>query len=240
MMPPCSVGCENALLEKRKNEIVCEKQNKIKCVLVGDGKVGKTSLVVSYSTNGFPTDYVPTAFDNYNVVVMVDNQPVSVQLCDTAGHDDFDPIRTLCYPETDVFMVCFSVVNPTSFNNVRQKWVPEIRKYWPDAPVLLVGTQSDRKGDVRLLNQLAANREVPVTEQQAKALASCLGLKGYIETSALTQKQLKDAFDNAILCALSRRKPMHGSSTTSRARMNKVYPRGRWRKLLCCIQKQTD
>lgn len=66
MMPPCSVGCENALLEKRKNEIVCEKQNKIKCVLVGDGKVGKTSLVVSYSTNGFPTDYVPTAFDNYN------------------------------------------------------------------------------------------------------------------------------------------------------------------------------
>ncbi|KAK7082340.1 hypothetical protein SK128_004054, partial [Halocaridina rubra] len=60
-------------------------KTKLKCVLVGDGSVGKTSLVVSYTTNGYPTEYVPTAFDNYNVVVNVDNQPIRLQLCDTAG-----------------------------------------------------------------------------------------------------------------------------------------------------------
>jgi len=54
-----------------------------------------------------------------------------------------------------VFLVCFSVVNPTSFRNVRRKWVPELRKHWPEAPMVLVGTQGDRKGDVRLINQLA-------------------------------------------------------------------------------------
>ncbi|XP_024872484.1 rho-related GTP-binding protein RhoU-like [Temnothorax curvispinosus] len=111
---------------------------RIKVVLVGDGAVGKTSLVVSYSTNGFPGEYVPTAFDNYNVVVNVDGQPLNVQLCDTAGQDDFDPLRSLCYPETDVFLVCFSVVCPSSYHSVASRWINEVRKYCPNAPIILV------------------------------------------------------------------------------------------------------
>ncbi|XP_071515445.1 rho-related GTP-binding protein RhoU-like isoform X2 [Panulirus ornatus] len=141
-----------------------EVKTKLKCVLVGDGSVGKTSLVVSYTTNGYPTEYVPTAFDNYNVVVNVDNQPVRLQLCDTAGQretfqgvrvsspwqDDFDSLRPLCYPQTDVFLVCFSVVSPTSFHNVREKWLPELRQHNPGAPIVLVGTQSDLRTDVKV------------------------------------------------------------------------------------------
>ncbi|KAK5868669.1 hypothetical protein PBY51_009663 [Eleginops maclovinus] len=60
----------------------------LKCVLLGDGAVGKTSLVVSYTTNGYPTRYVPTAFDDFSAVVQVDGNPVRLQLCDTAGQMD--------------------------------------------------------------------------------------------------------------------------------------------------------
>ncbi|XP_076055789.1 uncharacterized protein LOC143033958 isoform X2 [Oratosquilla oratoria] len=184
----------------------CEVKAKLKCVLVGDGSVGKTSLIVSYTTNGYPTEYVPTAFDNYNVVVTVDNQPIRLQLCDTAGQDDFDSLRPLCYPQTDVFLVCFSVVSPTSFHNVKEKWLPEIRHHNPRAPIVLVGTQSDLRTDVKVLIELAQYREQPVSESAARKLAHQIGAVAYIESSALTQRNLKEVFDQAILSALEGRK----------------------------------
>lgn len=180
-------------------------KTKLKCVLVGDGSVGKTSLVVSYTTNGYPTEYVPTAFDNYNVVVNVDNQPIRLQLCDTAGQDDFDSLRPLCYPQTDVFLVCFSVVSPTSFHNVREKWLPELRQHNPRAPMVLVGTQSDLRTDVKVLIELAQYREQPVSEVAARRLAHQIGAVAYVESSALTQRNLKEVFDQAILAALEAR-----------------------------------
>jgi len=101
--------------------------NKIKCVFIGDGAVGKTSLIISYTTNGYPAEYVPTAIDTYHAVVHVDGQPLTLELCDTPGQDDFDTLRPLVYPNTDVFLLCFSVVMPSTFQNVREKWIPEIR-----------------------------------------------------------------------------------------------------------------
>ncbi|ELU01148.1 hypothetical protein CAPTEDRAFT_94321, partial [Capitella teleta] len=219
----------------------------VKCVLVGDGAIGKTSLIVSYTTNGYPLEYVPTAYDNYAVVVTVDNKPIRLQLCDTAGQDDFDSLRPLCYPGTDVFLVCFSVVNPTSFQNVLDKWIPEIRKHSPKVPVILVGTQSDLRGDVKILVELDQYEERPVTEEQAIARTRSLGAVSYVECSALTQKNLKDVFDTCILAAMDKKGLLEkvkgrgsikykcksvlwrGNSNQSGAEK----PKKRWKKLLC-------
>ena len=64
---------------------------------------------------------------------MVDGRPINLGLWDTAGQEDYDRLRPLSYPQTDVFLLCFSITNPTSFENVRTKWYPEIASHAPGA-----------------------------------------------------------------------------------------------------------
>lgn len=174
----------------------------IKCVVVGDGAVGKTCLLISYTTNKFPSEYVPTVFDNYAVTVMISGEPYTLGLFDTAGQEDYDRLRPLSYPQTDVFLVCFSVVSPSSFENVREKWVPEISHHCPRTPFLLVGTQVDLRDDGNTLEKLAKNKQRALTSDSGEKLARELRAVKYVECSALTQRGLKNVFDEAILAAL--------------------------------------
>lgn len=178
----------------------------IKCVVVGDGAVGKTCLLTSFTTNTFSSEYVPTVFDNYAVRVMTGREPYTLGLFDTAGEEDYDRLRPLSYPQTDVFLVCFSVVSPSSFENVKEKWVPEITYHCPKTPFLLVGTRIDLRDE-----KLAKNKQKPITPETAEKLARDLKAVKYVECSALTQKGLKNVFDEAILAALEPSKPKKSS-----------------------------
>ncbi|KAG9473587.1 hypothetical protein GDO78_004076 [Eleutherodactylus coqui] len=150
----------------------------IKCVVVGDGAVGKTCLLISYTTNAFPGEYIPTVFDNYSANVMVDGKPVNLGLWDTAGQEDYDRLRPLSYPQTDVFLICFSLVSPASFENVRAK---------------VTSHTIERLRDKRLS---------PITYPQGLAMAREIGSVKYLECSALTQRGLKTVFDEAIRAVL--------------------------------------
>lgn len=89
----------------------------IKVVTVGDGSVGKTCMLISYAHGTYQDEYIPTVFDNYSAHDKVDGQAVTVGLWDTCGQEDYARLRPLCYPQTDVFLVCFSVVHPDSLKN---------------------------------------------------------------------------------------------------------------------------
>ena len=175
---------------------------------MGDGAAGKTSLLISYATRSFPTEYAPTVFDNYsaNVDYEDDNgekKTVSLGLWDTAGQEDYDRLRPLSYPGTDVYLVCFSVVEPSLFANVREKWVPEITHHSPGTPFILVGTQTDLRESPETLERLKRNNLEPVTYAQGAKLAAKLKAVSYLECSALTAEGVDEIFAEAIRVVLN-------------------------------------
>lgn len=178
----------------------------LKCVVVGDGAVGKTCLLMSYANDAFPEEYVPTVFDHYAVSVNVGGKQYLLGLYDTAGQEDYDRLRPLSYPMTDVFLICFSVVNPASFHNARLEWVPELEEHAPGVPFLLIGTQIDLRDDVKTIARLNSMKERAITAEQGHKLAREVGARCYAECSALTQQGLKAVFDEAIITILTPKK----------------------------------
>jgi small GTP-binding protein len=178
----------------------------VKIVAVGDGMVGKTCMLMSYTTDTFPNGYVPTIFDNYQAMIMHANKPFSVSFWDTAGQEDYDRLRPLSYPNTDVFLVCYSVVSQSSFNNISERWIPELLHFCPKASIVVVGTKADVRKDEALLAKLERRGEKLVDFEVAKTTMLAAGAKAVLECSAKTQRNLAEVVATAIDVAMADRK----------------------------------
>ncbi|CAI8508992.1 unnamed protein product [Hanseniaspora opuntiae] len=148
-----------------------------KLAIVGDGACGKTCLLMVFAKGKFPTIYVPTVFDNYVADVEVDGRRVELALWDTAGQEDFDRLRPLSYPDSNVVIIC--------------------------VPIILVGCKVDLRNDPAIIQHLQSiGSEGPVTQQQGQEVADQIGATDYIECSAKTGFGVREVFEAATRASL--------------------------------------
>ena len=166
----------------------------IKVVVVGDGAVGKTCLLIRYSSDVFAEVYIPTVFDNFSVDVMRNNRVVKLNLWDTAGQEEYDRLRQMAYDQTNVFLVCFALNSTTSLDNVKQKWIPEIRQNCPKTPFILVGTKKDIRDD----NQ----NTLHIDYKDGLAMAKSIGAASFIECSSKNGEGVRAVFEQSIRASL--------------------------------------
>ncbi|XP_048780676.1 ras-related protein ced-10-like isoform X1 [Ostrea edulis] len=194
----------NSVLHPKFTRSPSMQSEAVKLVIVGDVGVGKSSLKHSYECNAFPGEYLPVTSGNYTCNVLIDGLPFCVDIWDTAGQENVDKLRRLSYFKTDAFLVCYSIENRHSLNNIDSKWVPELRQHCPGVPIVLVACKID------LRTTLHGNHLINAME--GKALAKKLDML-FFETSSLQLKGLHECVNAAIRRAKGMPDRKHGRCT---------------------------
>jgi len=148
---------------------------------------------------------VPTVFDNASETQFVEGAPTSVSFWDTAGESDYDRLRPLSYPQTDVFLLCFALDGDESRANVESKWLPELKHHAAGVPVVVAATKADlissrrRRTDAQLRvdDDRNAGGDLVVDDDS---------VYGYFECSALEEFGVNEVFDHTLRVGLWHRR----------------------------------
>lgn len=156
-----------------------------KVVLLGDSKVGKTSLLITYTSGSFPTEYLPPLFDNFSPRF---GPPPPLSFWDTNSSPEYDQFSPVICKGTDFFLLCFSVVDKLSFENVQTRWMRTVKEHCPTARVLLCAMKTD------LRNQ----HKDSITKDMGHKLSKQIDAIGYVEVSALKNIKVNEPFDTMV------------------------------------------
>ncbi|CAO3628134.1 unnamed protein product [Cunninghamella blakesleeana] len=171
---------------------------KEKLVIIGDGNCGKTSLLSVFAHGSFPSGHVPTVFETYVKDFDVNGDHVELSLWDTAGQEDYDRLRPLSYPDTNVLLIAFAVDSPDSLDNITEKWLPEIKKYCPGKPYILVACKSDLRDDPVTVEELSKINSRPVSKEEGIEMAKTIQASGYVECSSKEGLGVPNVFEEAM------------------------------------------
>ncbi len=157
-----------------------------KITVIGDGAVGKTSLIKKYTQGSFQKDYIKTLgaqFSKYDEDI--DGNNIKLFFWDIAGQREFDFMRPTFYKGSKAAIIVFSHTDPESLEHIFE-WHDDIKKYLGELPIVLFGNKTDLVDENDLnddkVNEIVTNRK----------------FLGYYKTSAKTGAGVYEAFQAII------------------------------------------
>ncbi|XP_061458809.1 rho-related GTP-binding protein RhoF isoform X2 [Rhineura floridana] len=160
-------------------------------------------LNCSPQVNLLAEQYAPSVFEKYTTSITVGKKEVILHLYDTAGQEDYDRLRPLSYQSTNVVLICYDVMNPTSFDNVLIKWSHEVNHFCRGIPIVLVGCKTDLRKDKEHLRKLRSAQQEPITYTQGEEACRQMNADVYLECSAKFRENIENVFREAASIALN-------------------------------------
>ncbi|KAK9447263.1 small GTPase superfamily [Limtongia smithiae] len=161
----------------------------LRVVTVGDGACGKTCLLMAFAERTYQERYIPTVFERRTKSLSSRQGPVTLDLIDTAGQEEFARLRPMFYQDADVILIAFSIDSKVTLENALDVWWPEATHYCPSGtPMVLVGLKSDLRG-------VSPN---VVSQSDATGTAGRMGGVPYVECSAKEQIGIDEVFQAAV------------------------------------------
>jgi len=122
------------------------------CIVVGDCKIGKSTLCLNMCKESRPDEYIPSMLDIWKVNSSTPEIP-QITLFDVSGDDFFKRWRVLCYPQATICLLCYSLDSLESLNNAYEKWFVEMEYFHKSLPIVLIGLKSDNSSEKLVSNQ---------------------------------------------------------------------------------------
>ncbi|XP_059226726.1 ras-related C3 botulinum toxin substrate 3-like [Stomoxys calcitrans] len=172
----------------------------IKCTVIGSSQSGKTTLIRTFISKKFFPCATPTSYREYKAKATATNgSRKKLIISDTSGLETFDTESRSYYANSDVFIICFSLTDPDYFGYIRRRFLPHLREYYAEVPIILVGTKMDLRDDEEYRDLWSF---APITKEQGLRFALEIGAVEYLECSAVTKQGISVVFDTATTCAL--------------------------------------
>ncbi|XP_061193351.1 rho-related protein racL-like [Saccostrea echinata] len=174
--------------------VVSSEMSCVQCTIVGDKKVGKSTISRGLGESEANLDmqnnnYESTIFDNIAGTTNLDGEDITINLFDCSSEEEHSAIREFAYKDSNVFILCYSVIDRTSLMNIRDKWIPEIKKFLgKKIKLVVVGTQTDIRDSVCL------DQDPPVSKTEGADFSRQIGADYFMECSSAFPSSFTEIF----------------------------------------------